>query len=58
MKDWKAIARASGLEIPAEELDRIVSPLDALEEAFRPLMKHLSADLEPATGICGEEGAE
>lgn len=58
MKDWKAIARASGLEISGVELDRIVGPLDALEEAFRPLVKDLAADLEPATGIRGQEGSE
>lgn len=58
MRDWKTIAKASGLECSAEELDRIVGPLGALEEAFRPLVKDLPADLEPATGICGEEGAE
>jgi hypothetical protein len=58
VKDWKAIARASGLEVPEEELDRIVGPLNALEEAFRPLVKDLAADSEPATGNCGREGAE
>jgi hypothetical protein len=58
VKDWKAIAKASGLEVSADELDRIVGPLDALEEAFRPLVKDLPADLEPATGICRQEGEE
>ncbi|MBZ5626676.1 MAG: hypothetical protein LAQ69_49545 [Acidobacteriia bacterium] len=58
MKDWKAIARASGLDVSAEELDRIAGPLDALEEAFRPLVKDLTPDVEPATGNCDEEGAE
>lgn len=58
MRDWKAIARGGGLEVSAEELDRIVGALDALEEAFRPLVKDLSVDMEPATGICGEEGPE
>jgi hypothetical protein len=36
-KDWKKIARASGLTIPAAEVDRIAPALDALETAFRPL---------------------
>ena len=58
VKDWKAIARARGLEISAEELDRIVGPLDALEESFRPLVQDLTVDVEPATGACGEEGEE
>jgi hypothetical protein len=58
VKDWKAIAKASGLEVSVEELDRIVGPLDALEKAFRPLVKDLDADVEPATGIYGQEGTE
>ena len=56
MKDWKAIAKASGLEGPDEELERIVGPLYALEECLRPLVRDLPPDLEPATGICDEEG--
>jgi hypothetical protein len=58
VKDWKAIARAHAIEVSDEELERIVGTLNALEEAFRPLTKDLPASLEPATGICGKEGAE
>jgi hypothetical protein len=58
VKNWKAIAKASGLEVSIEELDRIVGPLDALEETFRPLLKDLAVDLEPATGMCDGEGAD
>lgn len=47
MKNWAGIAQAHGLNLSARELDRIVEPLAALEEAFRPLVKQLSPDLEP-----------
>jgi hypothetical protein len=42
MTDWKAIADARGLNIPPEDLDKIIPTLDRLEEAFRPLLKQLS----------------
>jgi hypothetical protein len=43
MRDWKAIAKASGIEIDS------VEPLEALEAAFRPLLKDLTPGVEPAT---------
>jgi hypothetical protein len=49
VKDWKAIAKVHGLDLPAPVLDRITAPLDALEAAFRPLAKGLTHDAEPAT---------
>ena len=56
MKDWKSIAQAGGIEIPTADMERIVPPLDALEEAFRPLAKDLPPDLEPdVTFETGEE---
>jgi hypothetical protein len=54
MKDWRAIAQAYGLPLSARGLDRIAPPLDALEEAFRPLISDLTPDLEP----CIEFNAE
>jgi hypothetical protein len=47
-KDWKKIARANGLAIPGAALDRIVQSLDALEADFRPLVRGLPPDTEPA----------
>ena len=47
MKNWAGIAQAHGLTLTARELDRIVPPLAALEETFRPLVKQLTPDLEP-----------
>lgn len=58
VKDWKAIARASGLDLAAAELDKVVKPLDALEEMFRPLVRDLTPDIEPATGFLLEEDGE
>ena len=48
MKDWTALAKASGLDIPAKEVAKNTPPLDGLEEVFRPLAKSLTAEMEPA----------
>jgi len=55
MRDWRAIAQAHGL---TQDLDRIAAPLNALEEAFRPLVRDLTPADEPATAFTaeGEEG--
>ena len=47
-KDWKIIARASGLTIPAADVDRIAPALDALETAFRPLVRTLGPEADLA----------
>jgi len=47
-KDWKIIARASGLTIPAADVDRIAPALDALETAFRPLARTLGPEADLA----------
>jgi hypothetical protein len=46
MKQWKQIADSAGLDIPA--MERIIPALDALEAAFRPLVKTIPYDVEPA----------
>jgi hypothetical protein len=46
MKNWKQMAESGGLNIP--DVERIVPPLDALEAAFRPLVKGIPHDVEPA----------
>jgi len=58
MKNWRAIAKASGLEVDPTQLNRIAEPLEALEAAFRPLVKDLTPGVEPATGLRIEEDAE
>jgi len=52
MKDWKAMAKASGIEIDS------VEPLEVLEAAFHPLVKDLAPGVEPATGWRLEEDGE
>jgi hypothetical protein len=42
MTDWNAIAAARKLDVPPEDAAKSAPVLDALEEAFRPLLKELS----------------
>jgi hypothetical protein len=56
MTDWKSVAKARRLNIPEDAIERIASPLDKLEEAFRPLVKTIPLDVEPATTFRLEEG--
>jgi hypothetical protein len=48
MTDWTALARAKGLDIPVDAVERIAPSLEALEEAFRPLTAQLEFVTEPA----------
>lgn len=48
MKDWTALAKASGLDIPAKDVAKNSTPLDSLEGVFRPLAKSLTPEMEPA----------
>ena len=48
-KDWKKIAKASGLTIPEASLDGVAQPLEKLEADFRPLANALDPAAEPAT---------
>lgn len=56
-KDWKKIARASGLSIPDARLERIAQSLDALEADFRPLARALPPAAEPAVSFHVSAGA-
>ena len=58
MKNWVAIAQAHGLTLTPRELDRVVPPLNALEETFRPLLKQLTPDLEPDLALHLDEEGE
>ncbi|MGA3072499.1 MAG: hypothetical protein ABSG56_02290 [Bryobacteraceae bacterium] len=53
-KDWKKIARANGLAIPDAALERIAQSLDTLEADFRPLMRALPPETEPALAFRAE----
>jgi hypothetical protein len=48
MRDWAAIAKASGSTLAGKDLDGVTQPLEALEAIFSPLTKDLSPDLEPS----------
>lgn len=48
MTDWNALARARGLNIPADAVERIAPSLEALEASFRPLPTKLTHSVEPA----------
>ena len=58
MKNWSAIAAASGIDLPAADRDRIVKPLDALEQVFRPLADTLTFADEPALLLEPPEDAQ
>jgi hypothetical protein len=58
MKDWKAVAHAVIPGIPEEELDRLLIPLAALEETFRPLVRQLTPEVEPVTEFHAERAPE
>ena len=55
MKDWTSIAKAAGLDIPAEAAGRIAQPLNALEETFRPLVRNLTPEMEPALSFRADQ---
>jgi hypothetical protein len=44
--DWTQVALARNLNIPADELARIVPSLESLEAAFRPLLAGLDHETE------------
>lgn len=48
MRDWKALANAQGVKIPAGDLDRMVAPLNEMDDIFRSLLPSLEPEIEPA----------
>jgi hypothetical protein len=48
MTDWNALAQARKLDIPPETVAAITPTLDALEQAFRPLLNELGAGYDSA----------
>jgi len=51
MKDWKRLAEASGLDIPADQLERVSAALEPLEAAFRRALERVPHETEPAVGF-------
>lgn len=47
-RNWELIAAALDLNIPELELQKLLPPLDLLEATFRPLVKAIPNDVEPA----------
>ncbi len=58
MRDWRAIAKASGSPLTGKELDSVVQPLEALEEIFRPMVQNLTPDVEPVLKMAAEADIE
>jgi hypothetical protein len=48
MTDWNAIATARNVDVPPDAISAVSAALDALDAAFRPLLKQLRDDVEPA----------
>jgi hypothetical protein len=48
MHNWELIARARGIDVSAEEMDRLTGVLDALEAAWAPLRELAPHETEPA----------
>ena len=57
-KNWRAMAQAQGFDLSAAEWERVAPSLDALDQAFRPLVAPITAGAEPAFRFCAEEDAE
>ncbi len=47
-KNWKMIAAGFDLDIPESDLKKIEPSLESLEKAFRPLLRSLPHETEPA----------
>ena len=55
MKNWTSIAKGAAPDIPAQELGRVTEPLNVLDETFRPLVRKLTPDVEPAAVFRADE---
>ena len=55
MKSWADIAKAQGIDLSAQESDRIAKALAALEQTFQPLTSQLTPDVEPASDFHMED---
>jgi hypothetical protein len=59
MKNWKEIAAANNLNIPDADMERIQPALEKLEAAFRPMVKSIPHETEPAiTFVIPREAGE
>ncbi len=58
MRDWKITAKAAGLDLPYPELERLVAPLEKLDETFRAAITGLPSLVEPAFVFPAEDEVE
>jgi hypothetical protein len=58
LRDWRAIAQASGIALTEGELDGVVQPLERLDQTFRPLVKDLTPDIDPVLEMDAEADGE
>jgi hypothetical protein len=58
MRNWKLIAAANRFDIPEDELNAILPVLDAIEAAFRPLVKKIPVETEPAFVLPVDRGEQ
>jgi hypothetical protein len=49
MPNWKLLAQARGIDLPAEDLERLGPALDSLDDAFAPLRELAPHESEPIT---------
>ncbi|MCX6604428.1 MAG: hypothetical protein NTV52_12635 [Acidobacteria bacterium] len=49
MPNWKLLAQARGIDLPAEDLERLGPALDSLDAAFAPLRELAPHESEPIT---------
>jgi hypothetical protein len=58
MTDWKALAAAAKPPVPEELLEQVIPPLEALEAAFRPLLRDLPPDSLAWDGLTVEQAGD
>jgi hypothetical protein len=46
VKDWREIAAGAAPDIPAEDVEKIVPIMEALERAFEPLRESIPQDAD------------
>ncbi len=52
------MAKASGLDLPYPEIERLVAPLEKLDEAFQAAVRGLPPTTEPAFTFSAEDDEE
>jgi hypothetical protein len=53
---WNEMAQALGLNLPADQVERIAPGLDAMRKATRQVLDRDLSAIEPAIVFCAETG--